>query len=252
MDDDRLLNNEYVDFDGFFGSPPDADGVPQQAAQEPERAIRPKPENFPQPVGRGSVAQGETAPPPIGYGAVCYAGPAYFLIGASASVADLDQLLAAASDRSGLSRYGCLGAPTWYVSLARDGAIAEVCYHTLSDCRRDGEQSDWTLYQVRVRGRFADLHGRERRYPELVSDDYRFTRPLAREVRGSHLQGILYPSARSNGVSIAAFDAEVFRSFRRIEDITLRVKSDEIVRICPRGSRRWHVMHRSELKRSAL
>jgi hypothetical protein len=251
IDDDRLLNNEFVDFDGFFESSPNAGAPARDSAEQAEEAVGRKRASVVQPIGSRPTASSKIATPRIGYGAVCYEGPAYCLIGASAPVADLGQFLETASDRGGLSRYGCPGAPTWYVALARDGAIAELCHHMLSDCRRDGEQSDWALYQVHIRGRFADLHGRERWHPELVSDDYRCTHPLAREVRGSHLHGILYPSARSDGVSIAAFDAGVFQSYRRIEDIVLRVKSDEIVRVCPRGSRRWRVVHRSELRRGA-
>ena len=216
LDEERLLDSEYLDFDGFFGAP--------------DRA--------------------GPAPPRIDYGTVCYDGPAYLLLGGAAPP-DLDRLLERSADRGGLSRYGCMGEPTWYVALDRDSAIAEVCYHTLSDCRRGAGQFEWTAYQVRVRGRFADLHGRERRHPQLVADDYRLTHALAREVRDSRQHGILYPSARSNGVCIAAFDAHVFRSFRRIDGISLRVKSAEVARICPQGSRRWRVLRRDELQRHA-
>lgn len=56
------------------------------------------------------------------------------------------------------------------------------------------------MYQLRVRGRFADVLGGERRHPELIADDCRVTRRLAHRVRGTRLHGVLYPSARSSGV----------------------------------------------------
>lgn len=214
--EEQLLDSEYVNFNAIFGE-----------------------------LDPGSP------PPRVNYGSVCYDGPAYLLLGGAAP-SDLDQLLERSAERGGLSRYGCIGKPTWYVALDRDSAIAEVCYHTLSDCRRNAERFDWTAYQVRVRGRFADLHGRERRHPRLIADDYRLTHSLAREVRDSRLHGILYPSARSSGVCIAAFDAQVFRSFRRVDGISLRVQSNEVARLCLHGSRRWRVVRRDELQRHAV
>lgn len=186
----------------------------------------------------------------IPFGAVRYDGPAYLLLPDGDPNLDLRALCREAADRKGVTRYGAPGQPTLYVTLDPSSAMAEVCHHALNDGRRDPELHIHAMYQLRVRGRFADLHGGERRHPELIGEDYRFTQRLARHVRTTRLHGVLYPSARSNGFCIAAFTASVFRSSRFVDFVSTRVQSDRTIRLCPAGSTRWCLLHRDDLRRS--
>jgi hypothetical protein len=186
----------------------------------------------------------------IDYGTVHYDGLAYLLLPRCGAELDLDALCQRAADRHGLTRYGSPAQPTWYVALDPSSAMAEVCYHALNDCPRDErEPLVCAMYQLRVRGRFADLHGRERRHPELIADDYRATQRLARQVRATRLQGLLYPSARSNGFCIAAFTPRVLGAPRFADFVALRVQSHRAVRVCPAGSGRWRTWRREDLQR---
>lgn len=187
----------------------------------------------------------------IPYGTVRYDGLAYLLLPGAGADLDLRELCRVAADRHGLTRYGCAGRPTVYVALDPSSATAQMCYHALNDCRRDAAPLDCALYQLRVRGRFADLHGRERHHPELIADDYRVTQGLARHVRATRLHGVLYPSARSNGFCLAAFAEHVFCGSRFAGFVSLRVQSDRAVRLRPAGSAHWRLLHRDDLRRSS-
>lgn len=199
--------------------------------------------------GRGtSQATGASRIP---YGASRYDGLTYLVLPGARADLDLPRLHDAAADRNGLTRYGCAGLPTLYLALDPSTAIAEACYHLLNDCRRDAEPLDCALYQLRVRGRFADLHGRERPYPELLADDYRLTQELARRVRETRLHGVLYPSARSNGFCLAAFAEHVLCACRFGGFVGVRVQSDRAVRVRAAGSTHWRLLQREELRRFA-
>jgi hypothetical protein len=187
----------------------------------------------------------------IPYGTARYDGLAYLILPGARADLDLRQLHDAATDRNGLSRYGCAGLPTLYLALDTSSAIAEACYHFLNDCRRDAEPFDCALYQLRVRGRFADLHGRERHHPELLADDYRLTQELARRVRATRLHGVLYPSARSNGFCLAAFAEHVLCASRFAGFVAVRVQSERAVRVRAAGGAHWRLLQREELRRFA-
>lgn len=201
-----------------------------------------------------AAGHGPPAPPAlrVSYGTVRYDGLAYLVLPGGSPQLDLRELCRTAADRHGLTRYGCAGRPTVYVALDPSSAMAEVCYHALNDCRRDPEPFDCALYQLRVRGRFADLHGRERHHPELIADDYRVTQDLARQVRATRLHGVLYPSARSNGFCLAAFAEHVFCWSRFVDFASIRVQSDRTVRLRAAGSAHWRLLHRDELRRRSV
>lgn len=202
-------------------------------------------------LAESAVARPSRAAPSAGiaYGSVHYEGLAYLVLPAADASLCLDALCRHAVDRSGLSRYGTPGEPTWYMALDPASATAEVCYHALNDCSHEGEPIVCAMYQLRVRGRFADLHGRERRHPELIADDYRVTRQLARDVRATRLHGLLYPSARSNGFCIAAFRERVLHASRFLDFVSMRVQSQRTISLCPAGSARWRRLHRDDLQR---
>lgn len=247
-DDASLLNNEYIRFDSFFGAGRVAargDPVEKQrtpgahAPSAPRKAAR-----------RGGPATADTGAGRPSLGAVHYDGLVYLVLPGGDPDLDPRGLWRAASESSGLTRYGSPGQPTLYAALDPSSATAETCYHALNDCRRDSEVLTHAMYQMRVRGRFADLHGRERHHPELIADDYRVTQRLAHRVRRTRLHGVLYPSARSNGFCLAAFSEHVVCAVRFLDFVTMSVRPDRTVRLCPAGSVRWRLLHRDDLRRS--
>lgn len=182
----------------------------------------------------------------IAYGLVSYDGPVYLMLPRCNVELGLAELRRLAADR-GASRYGSPGQPTWYVALDPDSALAELCYHVMNERPRRAEPFTCALYRLRAHGRFADLHGRERRHPELIADDCAATRQLACRVRRTRLDGLLYPSARSNGFCIAVFSDRVFRSAHLMELVAMRMHSDSTVKVCSSGH--WRSLQRERLRR---
>ena len=185
----------------------------------------------------------------IDYGVVPYDGPAYLMLQQCSAELGLRELRRLAADLSGSTRYGSPGQPTWYVSLDPDSALAEMCFHVLTEGAPGARPFACAMYRLRVRGRFADLHGRERRHPELIADDYAATQGVAARVRASRLDGVLYPSARSNGFCIAAFTARVLCSARLMEFVAMRVHSASTVKVCTGDGGHWRSLHRGRLLR---
>lgn len=255
-DDASLLNHEFVRFDEFFGAGPASDRQVREMPRPGAAAgMRPAAEknrtSNDHDVGCDAQETGETGATGIPFGAARYDGLAYLVIAGADPALDLRSLWRTASESRGSTRYGSPGKPTLYAALDRSSAIAEACYHALDDRRHDSEVLSLAMYQLRVRGRFADLLGRERHHPELVADDYRATRGLAQRVRGTRLHGVLYPSARSSGFCLAAFTERVFRSLRFVDVVSMKVLSDQMLRLSPACSARWRLLHRDELRRYA-
>ena len=187
----------------------------------------------------------------IRYGRVRYDGVLYVVIGSSEPIAGLDELCEAAVDRAGHSRYGTPYRSTWYGSLDPYTAISEAAYHVLAD--GDATVSALSLFQVRVRGSFADLHGRERSQPGIVGDDYAATQTLARRVRAlTTLAGVLYPSARSSGTCLAVFARPALRSAKFVESIPVRRVTRDAIDLRTSWSAKWHRMRLDDLRRASI
>jgi hypothetical protein len=165
---------------------------------------------------------------------------------------DLDELCLHTADRRGCSRYGTFGRSTWYGALDLDTAIAETCHHMLADpADAYDDPTPFGLYKVGVRGRFADLYGREQRRPEIIGDDYGATQALARETRKTSLGGVLYPSARGSGACLAVFARKALRSARFVDVISMRRLHDDCVRVRPPWAGVWQTLHRDDLRRTS-
>jgi len=188
---------------------------------------------------------------PLEHGRVRYEGVLYVMVPHhSQPFVDLDELCLHAVDRRGGSRYGTFGRSTWYGALDPDTAIAETCYHMLADpSEANDEPTPFGLYKVGVRGRFADLYGREHSRPEIIGDDYGLTQALARETRKSTLCGVLYPSARGNGACLAVFMRKALRSARFVDVISIRRLGENTVRVRPPWTAAWRTLHRRDLHR---
>jgi len=236
---------------------PRKNGTPdplQQPTHEPaphRRPLRSRPRRalgFADFIGNDIMAQPFAS---LSYGRVLYEGAFYIVLPQhGATLVDLDELCMASASWNCQTRYGTFGRPTWYGALDPATAIAEHCHRVLTHRVRGASESvPAALYQLHVRGRFADLHGRETAQPEIIADDYRPTQALAREARARMLGGVLYPSARSSGTCLAVFGRKVMRSARFVDAIPIvRVASDTI-RVRPPWTGTWWTLHHDDLRR---
>lgn len=119
-----------------------------------------------------------------------------------------------ASDKTVASRYGDGTLRVWYGALDAATSVAETCWHQLRQLQAiEGIDVPVTryrkMYQVRARGLFLELRGKEDSYPELLDDDYAATQAVAKHAAAQGLQGLLYPSSRwPEGSCLAAFRSE--------------------------------------------
>lgn len=118
------------------------------------------------------------------------------------------------SDSTVASRFGDGSLRVWYGALDAATSVAETCWHQLQQLRAvAGIDTPVTryraMYQVRARGLFLELRGKQAQHPELLDDDYAATQAIAKHAAAQGLQGLLYPSARwPEGSCLAAFRAE--------------------------------------------
>lgn len=118
------------------------------------------------------------------------------------------------SDGTVASRYGDGSVRVWYGALDAATGIAETCWHQLQQLAAiEGVAAPVTryraVYEVRARGLFLELRGKEAEHPELLDDDYAATQAIGKHAAAQGLPGLLYPSARwPDGSCLAAFRAE--------------------------------------------
>ena len=134
-----------------------------------------------------------------------------------------------ASDTTVASRYGDGSLRVWYGALDEVTSLAETSWHQLRQVQAiEGVTDPVTryraMYQVRARGLFLELRGKQDEHPELLQEDYRPTQAIARHASGQGLPGMLYPSARWRGKGcLAAFRAEPLSDARVLYYLTFHI-----------------------------
>lgn len=118
-----------------------------------------------------------------------------------------------------LSRYGNGTFGVWYGSLQFETTIHETVYHMMrEESRIEGVTGllvrERAVYLVRARAVLIDLVGKEKRYPDLVSDDYSFTQQIAERLQKEGHPGLLAPSARCAGTNLVAFTPNILNDPR--------------------------------------
>jgi len=109
-----------------------------------------------------------------------------------------------------ITRYGNGAFGVWYASLDLETTIHETAYHMLiEELRVEGTRSpvyrERAVYLVQCRAILIDLRGKEKDYPDLVSNDYSFTHQVGERLYNEGHPGFLAPSARYNGTNLIAF-----------------------------------------------
>lgn len=113
-----------------------------------------------------------------------------------------------------LSRYGNGTFGVWYGALDLITTIHETIFHLMrEESKVEGLSGilkrERAVYLVKARAVLIDLVGKERQYPDLISDNYSLTQQIAERLHNEH-PGLLAPSARCNGANIVAFTPKIF------------------------------------------
>lgn len=111
--------------------------------------------------------------------------------------------------------FGC-----WYGSLELDTSIYETAYHNLqneigiSDLQ-EVIYRERAVYDVKCEGILVDLRGHQKKYPQLISDDYSLTHPIGHRLSKQGHPGLLAPSARKlGGTNLAVFNPSILSNPR--------------------------------------
>lgn len=117
------------------------------------------------------------------------------------------------------SRYGKGSFGVWYGSLDLDTTIHETIHHMMKEeLRIEGLNErivrERAVYLVNARAILTDLTGKEKRFPDLVSNDYSLTQQIAERLHKEGHPGLLAPSARCAGTNLAAFSPEILNNPR--------------------------------------
>ena len=112
-----------------------------------------------------------------------------------------------------LSRYGNGSFGVWYGALDLETTIYETLYHTMrEESKVEGLtgilKRERAVYLVKTRAILIDLAGKEKKYPDLISDSYALTQQIAERVHKEH-PGLLAPSARYSGTNVVAFTPKI-------------------------------------------
>lgn len=102
----------------------------------------------------------------------------------------------------------------WYGSIEFDTAIHETAYHMMADeLRVEGNTGviirERAVYQVHCIAVLIDLTGKEKKFPELIGNDYSLTHQIGERLHNEGHPGLLAPSARCKGVNLAAFTPSI-------------------------------------------
>ncbi len=115
------------------------------------------------------------------------------------------------------SRYGDGKFGVWYGSADRlETTICESAYHMIQD-----ESNIEGLNEIVVRERAVylifceailfDIVGKEKAFPQLLSNDYSFTQSIGRRLSQEGHPGLLAPSARCKGINVVIFNPAVLK-----------------------------------------
>lgn len=114
------------------------------------------------------------------------------------------------------TRYGDGSYGVWYGSLELDTTIHETAYHMVrSEIVVEGNSESGVIrreravYLVHCEALLVDISGKKKHRKELTADNYEFTQALGKRLHREGHPGLLYPSARCEGINLAVFNPDV-------------------------------------------
>jgi hypothetical protein len=120
--------------------------------------------------------------------------------------------------------------PVWYGSMTLETTLHETIYHaaryitSIAGIAEEGVVCrKRALYDVFCDALLIDVVSKEKDYPDLVSNDYRYTHEIGQYVKKGGYPGIVSRSARdSSGKNINIFKQSVLSNPNYLFDITYR------------------------------
>lgn len=102
------------------------------------------------------------------------------------------------------TRYGNGSYGVWYGALALDTTIYETAFHMVrEESGIEGNRGpiirERAVYLVHCRALLIDLTAKAKAFPQLVADNYGFTRQIGERLHREGHPGLLAPSARHKG-----------------------------------------------------
>ncbi len=121
----------------------------------------------------------------------------------------------------------------WYGCLEFDTTIYETIFHWKKFLRashydqiKEEIVTERRVFKVRCQSELYDISNQYHRFPEIRdSKNYSYTQALGKRVKAEEKAGLLFRSARCNGINAAIFTAEVLSAPRDHCYLTYRLKS---------------------------
>lgn len=142
------------------------------------------------------------------------------------------------TDHYAASRF-CDGSfSVWYGSIESETTIYETAYHMLIDENAvEHAPDDNIIYRDRIiytafcKSILIDVTGKEKQFPDLISNNYHFTQNLGKQIQEQGLPGILSPSARYTGTNLNIFKESVLSNPKPQTQLSyaLNLETSEIV-----------------------
>jgi hypothetical protein len=139
------------------------------------------------------------------------------------------------------TRFGDGTYGVWYGSLEMKTTVFETGFHMIQ-AERAVEGLDEVVvreravYRVQCRAILIDLRGKQKSFPELVADNYRFTQQIGQRMSREGHPGLLAPSSRYQGTNIVILNPDVLSTPRRhcyltyfFDPLTLKIKVERTV-----------------------
>lgn len=120
--------------------------------------------------------------------------------------------------------FGC-----WYGSLELDTTIYETAYHNLKDVLgvagvTEVIYRERAIYNIHCQGILLDFRGQEKKYPQLIGDDYAFTHQIGRRLSTEGHPGFITPSARKmGGTNIIALSEKILSNPRVLHYLSYHI-----------------------------
>jgi hypothetical protein len=130
------------------------------------------------------------------------------------------------------TRFGDGAYGVWYGSMERITTIYEPCYHIYRaivsvEDHPDIVKQERAVYDVHCEGILIDLSDKAADHPDLVSNDYGFCQLIGNRLQKEGHPGVLYASARTNGLNLAIFNPRLLSNPRNNCFLTYLISTRE-------------------------
>ncbi|MDB4304262.1 RES family NAD+ phosphorylase, partial [Desulfosarcina sp.] len=125
----------------------------------------------------------------------------------------------------------------WYGSLELTTTIYETCYHIFKAIASIEDhpnivKQERAVYTVHCEGILIDLSSKTDVHPDLVSNDYALCHLIGKKLQKEGHPGILYASARTEGLNLAVFNPHILSNPQDNCFLTYIISTrDKIIRI---------------------